>query len=167
MMRRTFIITGITILTALMFVSFHISDFGFTPSSDTAQADSQNSSIKMIPENLAGVYKGIKPNFVINKAAEANLSPDRRNISAWKEVNFIIIENGVIWMSETDPKDSSVSHYEGTYTIAKNSQDILELSARFVDWNKTSQSYILRFQKNSGKAAAQQEGQPEFEIIHY
>lgn len=167
MMKRTFIITGITILTVLMFVSFHISDFSFTSSSDSVPVNNQNTAFKIIPENLAGVYKGVKPNFVINTSAGANLSPDRKNINAWKEINFILIETGVIWMSEKDPKDSSMSHYEGTYTIAKNSQDILELSARFVDWNKTSQSYILRFEKNSGKAAARQVGQPEFEIIHY
>lgn len=166
MMKRTFIVTGITLAAAILFVSFHSSEFTFNSTQNTVITRKIDPVVNMLPDELAGVYRGIKPAYVINTSESANLSPDAKSGKGLKELNFIVIETGIIWLAESDRKDSTAQHYEGSYLVTGNTDNIIEIKASFWAWNKQGLIYFIRFDRNTGKAAARAEGEPEF-ILEY
>lgn len=164
MMKRTFVFTGVTIAVAIFFVSFNQTEFSISGTRNSRVTHSADAQGKMIPEYLAGVYKGIKPDFLVNKSASANLSPDRKAVQGKKELHFILIETGIVWLSELNLRDSVLEHYEGSYQVTVNSGNTLEIKASFWLWNKTAQIYYIRFDRPSNRAWSRAEGEPEFEL---
>lgn len=166
MINRTFIVTGITLVTAVLFFSFFQTEFGFGSYQNVVTKKTINPVVTLLPENLAGVYKGTKPYYLINTSEQANLSPGARRTPGKKILNFIIIETGVIWLAEADSKDSTMEHYEGNYSVLGTSGSSIEIKANFWMWNKQTQSYYIKFDLTTGKAAAKAPGEPEFELIY-
>lgn len=166
MMKRTFTVTAITILGAILFVSFHSTEFNLDSAGGSAVNFRSNPTVNMIPEELAGVYRGIRQLYVINRSESANLSPDLKESSGHRELNFIIIETGIIWLAESELRDSTLQHFEGSYNVTGSSQNTIEIKADFRVWNKQGKTFFIRFDRDTGKAAARAEGEPEFELQH-
>jgi hypothetical protein len=162
--KRTFTITIITLLAGVIFVSFHYNEFGFNPMRSAEVKAKSTKAVKVLPEELVGVYKGVRPLYVINESESANLSPGRKKPVKKTELHFIVIETGIIWLAESDSQDSTFRHYEGSYMVTDNSESSVEIKADFRVWNKQGKTYSIRFDRSMGKVFARGEGEPEFEL---
>jgi hypothetical protein len=158
----------IKILGAILFASFILNNCD--SNSATSEAFSSNSEnileIKKLSEEFLGNYQGIQPNyFMKNEFGDHIIIAGNKIPVPSSDFKFLIKENNVVRLQQTNLEDNKQYYYDGNYKIITENSELIKTECSLNNGQGSSPTYFLEISKDdkSGKCT-NQGNEPEFTI---
>jgi hypothetical protein len=160
-MKNKMIIFGATILASFIFSSCGNNQENKQTQPTAVETDKQTF---LKPEYL-GNYHGIQPSYNMKNQYGDDMMINGQKVSVPSiDFKFLVKENGVVSLQQTNLEDNSRFYYDGTIKIIEDATDILKIECSLSDGKSSNPTYTLSINKSDKTAICIGHNEPEFKL---
>lgn len=135
-------------------------------SSDAKQSSNQTTqSSPQLSADFLGNYHGIQPSyFMKNQYGDDMIIGGNKVPVPSVDFKFLLKENGVVGLQQTNLEDNSRVYYDGTIKILNDASDIIKLECSLSDGHSSNPTYTLVINKSDKSATCIGHNEPEVKL---
>lgn len=165
-MKKVITIFGVILITSFILSNCDSNSETKVADSSDSENTSENSKVPELSEEFLGNYHGIQPGyFMKNQYGDDMVIAGNKVPIPSSDFKFLLKENNVAGLQQTNLEDNSRYYYDGNYKIISDGPEFIKTECSLNDGQGSSPTYILEISKTdkTGKCIGKT-NEPEFQI---
>lgn len=161
-MRTSIFIQGILLIGLIAFTSCNISN---NPNKSESVEQSIKTESSQLSSDFLGNYHGIQPSyFMKNQYGDEMIIAGNKVSVPSSDYKFLLKENNVVSLQQTNLEDNSRVFYDGTFKILNDDPETIKIECSLSDGKSSSPTYTLSLKKTDKKGICTGSNEPEFTV---
>ena len=124
-----------------------------------------NKTEKSLSAEFLGNYNGVQPSYNLSNQYGDYMIINGKTINVpSSDFKFLIKENSVVTLQQTNLEDNIRVYYSGTYKIISDSSSTINILCEITDGKNSSPKYFLNINKVNKSGTCISQNEPNFNI---